>query len=386
LKVPLFDLTRQFKGIEEEIMSNIHRVIKSGKVILGENVKAFENEIAGYLDVKHAIGVANGSDALFIAVKALGIGEGDYVITTPYTFFATVSCFTRNNTTPIFADIDPMTFNTNLDHVEEILNTHPNREKIKAIILVHLFGRTVNLERLEKIRDRYGIKIIEDCAQSIGSTWTYESGIEKTSSNIGDLSTFSFFPTKNLGAYGDAGLITTSDDELAEFCRMYRVHGSKKRYHHDVIGINSRLDEIQAVILRIKLRNLTDYTLKRKEIAKEYEKLFSSSEVLRKYIEYPTTTEDDSHIFHQYVIRVRNIDRDKLRNNLTEKGIGTSIYYPIPLHLQKCFEYLGYTNGDLPVSEKVCFETLALPIFPELKKEEIEYVINCIDDFVRNSY
>ncbi len=382
LRVPLFDLTRQYHDIQEEVMQNIHNIFCSGNVILGKNVGKFEEEMAQFLGVRHAIGVANGSDALLIAVKALGIEEGDLVITTPYTFFATASCITRNGAVPIFADIDPVTFNINLDHVEEILNTHEQRKKIKAVIPVHLFGRTVNLERLENLRKKYGIKIIEDCAQSIGSTWRFENGIEKFSSNSGDLSTFSFFPTKNLGAYGDAGLIATNDDSLADFCRMYRVHGSKERYHHDVVGINSRLDEIQAAVLRTKLTHLAEYTEKRKKIARIYEELFGNSRILKSHIEYPAASGDNSHIFHQYVVRIKGINRDGLRKHLAENEIGTSIYYPIPLHLQKCFDYLGYRQGDLPVSEKACTETLALPIFPELRREEVEYVTAKIEEFI----
>ncbi|AKI96521.1 DegT/DnrJ/EryC1/StrS family aminotransferase [Kosmotoga pacifica] len=375
MKIPLFDLTRQYIKIRQEILTEIDKVISSGRVILGENVSLFEEEIANFVGVKHAIGVANGSDALFIALKALGIGEGDYVITTPYTFFATVSCITRNRAIPIFVDIDPVTYNIDLDKVEEVLTSHPNRDRIKAFIPVHLFGQTVNLERLEYIKQKYGIKILEDCAQSIGSTWTYSDGTVKRSGSIGDAAVFSFFPTKNLGAYGDGGMIVANDDEIAEFCRSFRVHGSKTKYVHDVVGINSRLDEIQAAVLRVKFRYLQEYTNKRREIAKEYQKLFEDTKSVKEMIVWPNVPDDNSHVFHQYVIRVKNGQRDVLREFLKEKGIGTSIYYPMGLHQQKCFAYLNIPKGSLPETERASKESLALPIFPELKIKEVEYIV-----------
>jgi len=416
MKIPLFDLTRQYRGFREEVLEKIDEALLNGRVILGEAVKELEKSVAELIGVKHAIGVANGSDALLIAVAALKIGPGDYVITTPYTFFATVSCITRNGATPLFADIDPVTYNINLDEVEEILRTHPERERIKAIIPVHLFGRAIDLERLEKIREKYGVRIIEDCAQSIGASWTYEDGTVKTTGSIGELSTLSFFPTKNLGAYGDAGMIVTDDDELAAFCRSYRVHGSPVKYVHDMIGINSRLDELQAIVLNIKIKHLEEYQKRRKEIAAKYqaEMLVNSLNVAGcglsvagkdqslsnntqrtthndVAIHCPSVSneEDDhcfSHVFHQYVVRFAGFtreQRDSLRDYLTEQGIGTSIYYPMGLHQQKCFEYLDVPAGSFPVTEKACEETLALPIFPEMRDEEIEYVVEKIGEFLK---
>jgi dTDP-4-amino-4,6-dideoxygalactose transaminase len=415
MKIPLFDLTRQYNQLREEVLQKIDEALSSGRVILGEAVRELEKNIAELVEVKHAIGVANGSDALLIAVAALKIGPGDYVITTPYTFFATVSCITRNGVTPLFADIDPVTYNIDLDKVEEILRTHPERERIKAFIPVHLFGQAIDLERLEEIKVKYGIKIIEDCAQSIGANWKYSDGTVKMTGSIGDISTFSFFPTKNLGAYGDAGMIVTDDDELATFCRSYRVHGSPVKYIHDMIGINSRLDELQAIVLNIKLRHLEEYQKRRREIAAKYQAEMlvnglnvagcglsvagkdqslsnnaqhtTHNDVL---IHCPSVSNEEgdhsfSHVFHQYVVRFEGFsreERDRLRDHLASNGIGTSIYYPMGLHQQKCFEYLGIPAGSLPETEKACEETLALPIFPEMTDEEIEYVVEKIADFV----
>ncbi len=394
--VQQLDLSRQYEILREEILEELDSIFSSGHLIMGENVERLEEEIAELVGASHGIAVASGSDALLIALKAMGVGEGDLVITTPYTFFATVSAITRNRATPVFADIDPVSYNINLDHVEQILNHHPRRDRIKAIIPVHLFGQTVDLERLESIREEYSVKILEDAAQSIGSTWKYSDGTEKKSSSIGDASVFSFFPSKNLGAYGDAGMIVTDDDETADFCRMYRVHGSKEKYVHDVVGINSRLDEVQAAILRIKLKRLEEYNQKRIEVATNYARLFKKllpttscpssnhqpTTSKEYYIVYPDVPEDSSHVFHQYVVRAKNCDRDKLRAYLAENGIGTSIYYPIPLHLQTCFRFLGYREGILPVSEQAAKQTLALPIFPEMTNDEVEYVVSRIAEFL----
>jgi len=410
MHIPLFDLTRQYSDLREEILGKIDEALLGGRVILGEAVKELERSIADLVGVKHAIGVANGSDALLIAVAALGIGPGDYVITTPYTFFATVSSITRNGATPHFADIDPITYNIDLDKVEELLQIHPERERIKAIIPVHLFGQSMELGRLENIREIYGVKIIEDCAQSIGASWSYPDGSTVMTGSIGDLSTFSFFPTKNLGAYGDGGMITTDDDELAAFCRSFRVHGSPVKYIHDMIGINSRLDELQAIVLNTKLKHLQEYERRRIEIASKYAEHFEraglgfgvsgmdseerdvreSSQTLYPIPYTPSKTSNDycfSHVFHQYVVRFEGFSReqrDSLRDYLAEQGIGTSIYYPMGLHQQKCFAYLGVPTGALPETERACKETLALPIFPEMTDEEIKYVVDKIAEFVTN--
>ncbi|MEN3008455.1 DegT/DnrJ/EryC1/StrS family aminotransferase [Pseudothermotoga sp.] len=380
MRVPLFDMTRQYESLRDEILTAVDSVFKSGRLIMGENVEKFEEEIANYLGVKHAIGVANGSDALYIAVKSLGITHGDYVITTPFTFFATVSCITRNNATPIFVDIDEDTFNVDLDQIEHVLRTHPYREKIKAIIPVHLFGRTVDLERLEYIKHTYRVKIIEDCAQSVGSTWHFSNGEIKKSGSVGDVSILSFFPTKNLGAHGDGGMILTSDDRIADFCRIFRVHGARVKYFHEVEGINSRLDEVQAAILRVKLKKLDEYHRRRREIARLYNELFEKFG-LTQHIVCPPLGRSLDCIFHQYVVRVKKGHRDNLKLYLESKGVETAIYYPLGMHRQKCFSYLP--SVELEKTDRACKEVLALPMFPELREEEIEYVVGCVRDYFR---
>jgi len=384
LKIPLFDLTRQYNQLKDEIIQSIDRVISSGRVILGREVEKLESELANYIGIKYGIGVANGSDALVIALRAMGIKEGDCVITTPYTFFATASCIVRLGGIPVFVDIDPVTYNIDLDMVEELLSGQMkfkvkgkvvDPKKIKAIIPVHLFGQTVDLERLENIRDKYGVKILEDAAQSIGSIWKYSDGSVKKSGSVGEASIVSFFPTKNLGAYGDGGIIFTNDDTIAEQCKILRTHGAKRKYFHETVGYNSRLDEIQAAILRVKFRHLNEYTDKRIEIAGNYLKLFKQVG-LESEVKLPNFFDDRRHVYHQYVVRFRSEKiRDHVKQKLYSEGIGSSIYYPLPLHLQKCFESLGYKEGDLPVSEKASKITLALPIFPELGFEEQEEVV-----------
>ena len=387
LKIPLFDLTRQYLKIKDEILGAIDNVISSGRVILGENVKNFEEELAQFIGVRHGIGVANGSDALVIALRALGISNDDYVITTPYTFFATASCIVRLGGIPIFVDIDPNTYNIDLNVVEDLMDgkikiklgdVEVNPKKIKAIIPVHLFGQTVNLERLENIRKKYGLKILEDAAQSVGSIWKYKNGEIKKSGSVGDASIVSFFPTKNLGAYGDGGIIFTNDDTVAEQCRILRVHGAKRKYFHETVGYNSRLDEIQAAILRVKFKYLNGYIERRIEIAKKYVKLFKD-ENLMEIVKLPNLFDDRRHVYHQFVVRFESEEvRNHVKQKLENKGIGCSIYYPLPLHLQKCFGNLGYEQGDLPISEKASKTTLALPMFPELELEEQVEIVSTI--------
>jgi len=375
MKVPLFDLTRQYKALREEIMEGMEQVLASGRVILGPHGEALEQSIARSVGACYGIGVANGSDALLIAVAALGIVPGDYVITTPYTFFATASCITRNGGIPFFVDIDPVTFNLDLDQVEQALRDHPLRERIKGIIPVHLFGRVMDLDRLERLRKTHKIWIIEDCAQSIGAIYSGKEGSSLPAGSMGDLSTFSFFPTKNLGGYGDGGMIVSSNSELEQFCRSYRAHGSSIRYIHERIGINSRLDELQAVALKIKWNHLPDYTLRRRSIAQRYTRAFAKSGMP---IHTPIVPQDMSHVFHQYVIRLVDADRkdrDSLRAFLSKNGVGTSVYYPMGLHQQRCFQHLPLPITDLPHTEQACDQTIALPIFPELTDEEVDYVV-----------
>lgn len=411
MKIPLFDLTHQYAELRDEILQVVDRVFSSGRVILGPEVEALEKEIAEYTGVKHAIGVSSGTDALVIAVRASGIGQGDYVITTPYTFFATASCVVRNGATPIFLDVDEESYNLDLDQVElllswlkdgsyrvsvehkdldsrivtvgKVLNLYPGLklEKVKAIIPVHLFGRTIDLERLQRIREEYGVKIIEDCAQSIGSEWMFSDGTVKRSGSVGDLAILSFFPTKNLGAYGDGGMILTNDDELAERCKFLRVHGARKKYFHEEVGYNARLDEVQAAILRVKLKYLDCWINKRKQIADMYQELLKD---VASIIRLPNVEWRDGvryHVYHQYVVEFESeVERDRVLQTLKSHDIGTNVYYPLPLHLQKCFENLGYTEGTLPVSERLSKTTLALPMFPELEDKEIKRVAEVLKE------
>ena len=376
MKVPLFDLTRQYKKMRVEMMNRIDEVISSGRVILGKNVEEIERNIAKYIGVKHAIGVASGSDALLLALRAMGVKAGDRVITTPYTFFATVSAITRLDARPIFVDVDEKNFNLSLNDVKRALKED---ERIKAIIPVHLFGRSVDMQSLKGICDPYGVKILEDAAQSVGSECVVDGKKVRTGS-VGEAGILSFFPTKNLGAYGDAGMVLTNSDEINEKVRMLRVHGSRKKYVHDEVGYNSRMDEIQAAILNVKFPNLNEWISKRISVARNYASLFEKYEV---DVMYPEVPQDRSYVFHQYVIRVKK--RDELREYLTSNHIGTSIYYPIPLHLQKCFSYLGYKMGDFPTAEELSKETLALPIFPEITAEEQRYVVEKIKEFYNKS-
>ncbi|WP_448378156.1 DegT/DnrJ/EryC1/StrS family aminotransferase [Fervidobacterium sp.] len=373
--IPLFDLTRQYEKIRSEVLEAVDKVISDGRVILGPSVEKFEKELAEYLNVKHAIGVANGSDALVISLHAIGIEKGEKVLTTPYTFFATASCIVRNGGVPVFVDVEPETYNIDLNQVEQVLK----KKNIKVVIPVHLFGRTVDFEKLDFLKQKFGVKILEDAAQSIGSEGKI-GNIVKKSGTFGDIGIFSFFPTKNLGAYGDAGAIVTNDDQLAERARMLRQHGSKKKYYHEMIGYNSRLDSIHAAILSIKLKHLEEWTQRRIEIAKLYQKIFEEKKLPLKY---PKVEEKGyrSHVYHQYVVEFEDEKtRDRVREHLTKNEIGTALYYPLPLHLQKCFAEYGYKQGDFPVAEKLSKTTLALPIFPELTDEEIEFVVEKISE------
>uniref|UniRef100_A0A7C4GIW6 DegT/DnrJ/EryC1/StrS family aminotransferase n=1 Tax=Fervidobacterium thailandense TaxID=1008305 RepID=A0A7C4GIW6_9BACT len=375
-RIPLFDLTRQYIQLRDEVLKVVDEVLSDGRVILGPWVEKFESELANYLGVKHVVGVANGSDALVIALQSLDIQPGEKVITTPYTFFATVSCIVRNGAIPVFVDVDPCTYNIDLNQVEDVLKNDPS---VKVVIPVHLFGRTVEPNELIYLKERYGAKILEDAAQSIGSEGKLGDRIVK-SGTFGDVGIFSFFPTKNLGAYGDAGAIVTNNDEIAQKCRMLRQHGAKEKYFHEMVGYNSRLDSIHAAILLVKLKYLDNWTGRRIEIAKKYGELFGKFKLL---VKYPKVEERGYryHVFHQYVVEFEtNEQRERVKKHLTQSGIGTALYYPLPLHLQKCFAHLGYKEGNFPVSEKLSKTTLALPIFPELTDEEIETVVKTISE------
>ena len=373
MNIPILDLTRQYRAIRSEINSAILRVLESGRFILGPEVEEFEKEIASYLGAKHAIGVASGTDALLLSLKALGIGPGDKVIVPSFTFFATAGVVVNAGAEPVFADIDPLTYNIDPGHVRGLLDEGGLAGKVKAIIPVHLYGQPADMDELMRIAAEHDIYVIEDAAQAIGAEYK-----GRKVGTIGHLGCFSFFPTKNLGAYGDGGLVVTNDDELAEKVRMLRVHGSKPKYYHHLVGTNSRLDALQAAILRVKLPHLNEWTLARQKIAARYDELLGDIAAIK----LPYRAPDRTHIFHQYTIRVLNGQRDALRRHLKEEGIGTQIYYPLPLHLQPCFRSLGYKEGDLPESERASHEILSLPMFPELTDEEQEYVVREIKAFI----
>lgn len=372
-RIPILDLRRQYQSIKSEIDQAIQRVVESGRFILGPEVESFEAEIAAYLGVPHAIGVASGTDALLLALKALGIGPGDAVIVPSFTFFATAGVVANVGATPIFADIDPLTFNISPASISAALKAGtPRRERVKAIIPVHLYGQMADMDEIMAIAHKFGLYVVEDAAQAIGAEYN-----GKKAGTIGHIGCFSFFPTKNLGAYGDGGLVVTSDDELAERIRMLRVHGSKPKYYHHLVGTNSRLDALQAAILRAKLPHLAQWTRARQRIADRYDELLRGIKSIRLPYRAPNRT----HIFHQYTVRVLGGKRDALRDHLAAQGIGTEVYYPLPLHLQPCFRHLGYREGDLPESERASREVLSLPMFPELTREEQDRVVEAIRDF-----
>lgn len=369
MKVPLLDLTEQNKVLRPEIETALGRVLDTNGFILGAEVAALEKELAEYCGARHAIACASGTDALLLALMAYDVGYDDEVITTPYSFFATVSSVTRLGAVPIFVDIDPKTYNLDVSQIEERIT-----DKTKAIQPVHLYGQCADMDALLKISEKYNVPIVEDAAQAIGA----EDGGRRAGS-IGDIGCFSFYPSKNLGGMGDGGFMTTNDDELAHKLNALRVHGSFERYYHKWVGLNSRLDGFQGAVLRVKLPHLDAWSNKRKANADYYRKLFTDAG-LTEQIGLPFERENVRHIYNQFVIRVPE-RRDELRQFLAENEIGTDIYYPVSLHLQECFKFLGYLKGDYPEAEKAAQETLALPIFPELKPEQQEYVVEKISEF-----
>ncbi len=370
MKIPQLDLVVQYKNIKNEIDSAVLSVLKSGRFIIGENVKKLEGSIAKFVGVKYAIGVASGTDALLISLMAIGIKPGDEVITTPFTFFATAGSIARLYAKPVFIDIDPETYNIDPNKLEDFLKKNYTK-KIKAVIPVHLYGQSADMDPILKLAKKYNLKVIEDAAQSLGATYK-----GKQTGSMGDTGCFSFFPTKNLGAYGDGGMVVTNDDELAEKIRILRVHGSKPKYYHSIVGLNSRLDEIQAAILNVKFKYLTKWIEQKREKAALYNKLFK--EKLSDKVVTPFEAPYNYHTYHQYTIRVKK-GRDELREYLKQQGIGTSVYYPLPLHLQKCFANLGYKEGNFPEAEKASKEVLSLPMYPEITEEEQEKVVKEIE-------
>lgn len=384
MKVPLLDLKAQYADIREDIRKAIDEVCDAQHFILGPKVEAFERRIAEYCCVEHAVGVSSGTDAILVACMALDVGPGDAVVTTPYTFFATAGSIVRLGATPVFVDIDPVTYNIDPEKVREALESIPShfgKLKPKVIIPVHLYGQMANMEQLLKLAVEYGIKVVEDAAQAIGAEYPSQNGIHRAGS-MGDIGCFSFFPSKNLGGFGDGGMVTTNDSELAEKIRKLRTHGASPKYYHSLVGGNFRLDALQSAILDVKLSRLDSWHEARRVNAARYNKAFEGREVcVPKAVFSEGSFGKDSgiknyHIYNQYVIRVAN--RDRVRERLKAAEIGCEVYYPVPLHLQECFRDIGYKEGDFPESEKAAKETLALPIYPELTQEMQEYVIDVL--------
>ena len=368
--VPLLALDRQYAVLRDAIRGALDRVCDSGKFVLGPDVHDLEAELAQSLSVPHVISCASGSDALLLALMAFDIKPGDEVILPSYTFFATASAVTRLGAVPIFADIDPITYLIDPADVTKKIS-----KRTKAIVPVHLFGRTADMDAILPIAKTAGLPVVEDAAQSILSTWH-----GRCSGAIGDVGCFSFYPTKNLGGVGDGGFLTTTRDDIAARLKLLRVHGMEPRYYHQVVGINSRLDSLQAAVLRVKLPHLDAWTTARQVNAARYQQLFAEYD-LAAHVAVPEDESRGRHVWNQFVIRAPGGQRDSLRKHLAACGVGTEIYYPVPLHMQQCFEYLGWRKGDLPQTELAAEETLALPIFPELTEEEQQTVVGRVAEF-----
>lgn len=366
MNVPLLDLKAQYSTIKAEVEAAISEVLESQHFILGPKVVQCEKAIAEYSQCSHAVGVSSGSDALLVCLMAENIGPGDEVITTPYTFFATVGAITRLGATPVFVDIDPITYNLDVSQLESKVTG-----KTRAIIPVHLYGQMADMDAVMHVADRHGLVVIEDAAQAIGAEYK-----GRRAGSIGHYGCFSFFPSKNLGCAGDGGMVVTNDAERAEKVRCLRAHGSKPKYYHKIVGGNFRLDAIQAAVVSAKLPHLDDWTSARQNNAKHYDKLFIQTGLP---VGLPAVVAD-RHIFNQYVIRVSG--RNDLQAHLQKKGIGTEVYYPVPMHLQECFAYLGHKVGAFPESERAAKETLALPIHPELTEAQARYVVESASEFI----
>jgi len=386
MQVPLLDLKPQYRPLAAEIQAAIEKVCANQHFILGPGVKELEASVAAYSQCRHGIGVSSGTDALLLALMALGIGPGDAVITSPFTFFATAGTIARAGARPLFCDIDPVTFNLSPAALQSFLEKHCERRegellhrgsgaRVRALMPVHLYGQVADMLPLMESARRYGLKVIEDAAQAIGA----EDAEHKRAGSFGEIGCLSFFPTKNLGAFGDAGMCVTQDAALAERMEVLRAHGGKPKYYHALIGGNFRLDELQAVVLSVKLKRLDDWTAGRQRNAAFYDAAFRRAQL--DAVQTPHASLGVRHIYNQYVIRAR--ERDALRAYLTAAGVGTEIYYPVPLHLQQCFAYLGCKPGDYPQSERAAAETLALPIYPELTEVQLQYVVDTIAAFYR---
>jgi dTDP-4-amino-4,6-dideoxygalactose transaminase len=377
MKVPLLDLKEQYKSIKEEILKVAEEIFDSQYFILGPRVEALEKDIAGYCSSRHALGVSSGTDALLISLMAADIASQHTVITTPYTFFATAGSILRTGARPIFVDIDPDTYNMSPKGLERVIASMTDNElaRLKAVIPVHLYGQCADMDPILKIAKEHHLLVIEDAAQAIGAEYR-----GRRAGSMGDLGCFSFFPSKNLGAFGDGGMVTTDSNELYDKLRILRVHGSHPKYYHQLAGGNFRLDAFQAAVVSVKLKHLDTWTKARQENARKYRKLFADAGI-DDVIKLPVEKED-RHIYNQFVICVTD-KRDELRLFLNEVGVGTEIYYPIPMHLQECFLGLNYKKGDFPVAEYAALHTLALPIYPELSDDQLAYVVEKISAFYK---
>lgn len=370
--VPALDLKAQYETIRDEVEPLVLRIMRDQAFVLGPEVSGLEAEMAVYCQAPYAVGCASGSDALLIPLMAWEVGPGDEVVTTPYSFFATAGAIWRTGARPVFVDIDPVTYNIDPDRIDAVVT-----DRTRVILPVHLYGQTAEMEPIRMLAARHGLPVLEDSAQAIGAEYR---GLR--TGNLGEVAAFSFYPSKNLGGFGDGGMITTHDETLAKRMARIRVHGMEPRYYHHEVGFNSRLDALQAAVLRVKLRHLDNWAQARRDVAARYHELFAAL-VRDDVVELPREVEGRHHVFNQFVIRVRDGQRDALKESLASRKIGSEIYYPVPLHLQKCFESLGYGPGDFPVAEAAAKETLALPMYPELSADAQEHVVRSIARFFR---
>jgi len=372
VNVPLLDLKAQFRSIKLEVLSVMEAVCEEQGFVLGPRVADFEKATAQYIGSRHAIGCASGSDALLLSLMAVGVKAGDEVITVPFTFFATAGAISRLGAKPVFVDIQPDTFNIDANQIERAITP-----RTKAIIPVHLFGQCADMPAIHEVAKRRNIRVIEDACQAIGAA---QQG--KRAGVLGDTGCFSFFPTKNLGGFGDGGIITTNDKALADSMAMLRVHGSQIRYLHEAVGINSRLDALQAAVLQIKLKYLDQWTEGRRRNAERYQRLFAGAKLLDR-VTLPPTAPGNFHVYNQYTVRAQK--RDELRSYLKDKSIGSEVYYPLPMHLQNCYQDLGYRKGSFVHSERAAEEVLSLPIYAELTEDQQAYVVQMIGEFYRRA-
>jgi len=370
LNVPALDLKAQYRTIRHEIEPVVQQVLESQYFILGPEVSQFEAEAGAYCQAAHAIGCSSGSDALLLPLLALGLKPGDEVVTTPYSFFATAGAIWRTGAKPVFVDIEPDTYNIDPSKIEAAITP-----KTRAIIPVHLYGHAADMEPINQIARQHKLFVLEDAAQAIGAGYHGQRA-----GTIGHAAAFSFYPSKNLGGFGDAGMVTTNDPTLAKQIARLRVHGMEPKYHHHEVGYNARIDALQAAILRVKLRHLDDWTEARRDVASRYQRLFETDGLLD-LVTLPVEKPGYHHVYNQFVIRVPAEARDPLRDHLTSRKVGSEIYYPIPLHLQVCFASLGHKPGDFPISEAAATETIALPIYPELTDQALRHVVGSIADF-----